>query len=164
MTEMDQNLNNVSGEETVDANTAYVDAIKELRETTVSKEQYQKLMAERNQLITALKNGETIQEANDKPVDVEALRKKLFTKDLSNLEYVDTALQLRKELIARGERDPFLPVGEKVRETSDMHIKAQEIAEGLQYCVDSADGDSGVFTAYYQKLVKDPIIPRRSRR
>lgn len=162
--EIETNLKHESAEDMQDTNTEYIEALNELRNSTVSKDQYQKLMAERNQLITALKNGETIQDADDNPVDVDELRKKLFTKDLSNLEYVDTALQLRKELMARGERDPFLPIGEKVRETSDMHIKAQEIAEGLQYCVDSADGDSGVFTAYYQKLVKDPIIPRRPRR
>lgn len=162
---MNEELTNVSAENIPDTNTEYIEALNELRNSTVSKDQYNRLMAERNQLITALKNGETLpNDQETKPVDVDELRKNLFTKDLSNLEYVDTALKLRKELIERGERDPFLPIGEKVRETAEMHAKAQEIADGLQYCVDNADGDSGVFSAYYQRIVKDPIIPRRSRR
>jgi hypothetical protein len=89
------------------------------------------------------------------------LRNKLFSneKELSNLEYIDTTLKLRTALLDAGERDPFLPVGDQVTLTAEHYEKANQVAELLQDCVDFADGDSGIFTAEYQRRVKDASIP-----
>lgn len=163
---MDENLINVSGEEMSETDTDYVAAINELKANTVSKTEYAKLRSENKKLLDALVNGKEIDVPQEKPVDVNELRKKLFNKDsdLSNLEYVDTALQLRNALIEKGERDPFLPIGTHVSETPEMYEKAQNVADLLQDCVDFADGDSGVFTARYQSMVKDTVIPGRGRK
>lgn len=162
---MDENLINVSGEEMSGTDTDYVTAINELKANTVSKTEYAKLRSENKKLLDALVSGKEIDVPQEKPVDVNELRKKLFNKDsdLSNLEYVDTALQLRNALIEKGERDPFLPIGTHVSETPEMYEKAQNVADLLQDCVDFADGDSGVFTARYQSMVKDTVIPGRGR-
>lgn len=163
---MDEKLINASGEEMLDTNADYVAAIQELQNNTVSKDVYAKLKAENKKLLDALVSGEKIDIPEEKPVDVNELRKKLFNKDsqLTNLEYVDTALKLRTALIEKGERDPFLPIGTHVNESPEMYAKAQNVADILQDCVDFADGDSGVFTARYQSLVKDNIVPGRGRR
>ena len=163
---MDENLINVSGEEMSETETDYVAAINELKANSVSKEEYTKLRSENKKLLDALVSGKEIDVPKEKPVDVNELRKKLFSKDsdLSNLEYVDTALQLRNALIEKGERDPFLPIGTHVSETTEMYEKAQNVADLLQDCVDFADGDSGVFTARYQSMVKDNVIPGRGRK
>lgn len=163
---MDENLINVSGEEMSETETDYVAAINELKANSVSKEEYTKLRSENKKLLDALVSGKEIDVPKEKPVDVNELRKKLFSKDsdLSNLEYVDTALQLRNALIEKGERDPFLPIGTHVSETAEMYEKAQNVADLLQDCVDFADGDSGVFTARYQSMVKDNVIPGRGRK
>lgn len=160
-----ENLENQVMEEMPDTNEAYVAAIKELQNNTVSKEAYLKLQADNKRLLDALVSDEKIEVPKDTKISVDECRKKLFNKDanLSNLEYIDTALKLRTGLIERGERDPFLPVGNHVNETSEMYDKAQRVADLLQECVDYADGDSGVFTARYQSLVKDTQIPRRGR-
>lgn len=152
----------VSGEDIVDENVDYVDAINKLKENTVPKEQYSKLREENKRLISALVNGEQIEVQTETPVNVDELRKTLFNGDreLNNLEYVDTALKLRKALIEKGERDPFLPIGTHVNITTDMIEKAQNVADVLQYCVDFADGDSGIFTAQLQRNLKDPITRR----
>lgn len=152
----------VSGEDIVDENVDYVDAINKLKETTVPKEQYFKLREENKRLIEALVNGEQIEVQTETPVNVDELRKTLFNGDreLNNLEYVDTALKLRKALIEKGERDPFLPSGTHVNITADMIEKAQNVADVLQDCVNFADGDSGIFTAQLQRNLKDPIIRR----
>lgn len=158
------NLTNVSGTEMSEADTDYVAAIQELQNTTVSKTQYEKLRRENKKLLDALVNGQQIDTPKVEKPDIKALRTKLFNKDanLSNLEYVDTALKLRNALIENGERDPFLPVGDKVRETAEMHDVAQRVADGLQECVDFADGDSGIFTAQLQRITRDaPGIRRR---
>lgn len=152
-----------SGEE-MDENVDYLEAINTLKETTVPKEQYSKLREENQRLLKALVNGEQIEVETETPVDVAELRKSLFNgdKELSNLEYVTKALELRKALIDKGERDPFLPVGSQITDTAEMISKAQNVADVLQECVDFAQGDSGIFTAQLQRILKDPL-PRRGR-
>lgn len=159
---MSEELERESGEEMSDAGTDYVAAIKELQNNTVSKTQYEKLRSENKKLLDALVSGSQIDIPREEKVDVNELRRKLFTKDLTNLEYVDTALKLRTALMENGERDPFLPCGDKVQETAEMYERAQNVANGLQTCVDFAEGDSGIFTAQLQRITKDsPIIRRR---
>lgn len=157
------NLTNVSGTETSEAETDYVAAIQELQNNSVSKTQYEKLRSENKKLLDALVSGQQIDLPKEEPADVDELRKKLFNKDatLNNLEYVDTALKLRTALIEKGARDPFLPVGDRVSETAEMYDIAQRVADGLQECVDFADGDSGIFTAQLQRITKDTPIKRR---
>lgn len=146
-------------------NEQYIAAIEELKASTVSRDAYNKLRTENKQLLDALVSGKELPEATpkDKPTPAE-LRKKLFSEEnLSNLEYVETALALRDSLIGAGERDPFLPYGDKVDITSEQIDLANKVAAGLQEMVDFAEGDSGVFSAEYQRRVKDVSIPRGRR-
>ena len=162
---MNDESTNVSGAEMSETDTDYVAAIQELQNNTVSKAQYEKLRGENKKLLDALVNGQQIEAPNEEKADVSELRKKLFNKDgnLSNLEYVETALKLRNALIDAGERDPFLPYGDRVTVTAEMYDKAQAVADGLQECVDFADGDSGIFTAQLQRITKDILPGRRVR-
>ena len=155
------NTPNVSGEDVIDEQD-YIQAISELKANTVSKEKYNKLKSENKSLLDALVNGQQIN-ATPTTVDLDEIRKSLFNVDgdLTNLDYVKTMLELRTEVMARGERDPFLPVGEKVRDSAEMHEAAQRVADGLQYCVDFAEGDSGIFTAQLQRIIKDSPLRRR---
>ena len=154
----------VSGEDNSGGadNQDYLAAIQELKAKTVSKESYDAVKAENKRLLQAFVNGEKPEGVKTgEPVDVSKLRKKILTEDLTNLEYVDTALKLRDALIEEGERDPFLPVGSHITISSDMVSKAENTAKVLRECVDAADGDSGVFTAELQRRMKDNIMPVR---
>jgi hypothetical protein len=154
----EQNLTNVSGQQNVDDGVDYISAINEIKQNSVSKEAYDKLKKENKQLLDSLVSGKEI-DVETKPVDVTALRKKLFNPDnsLSNLDYVSTALQLREALIEQGEPDPFLPVGEKVVISDDDIEKAENVASVLQDMVDIADGNNVVFNQDYQRRVVDSI-------
>jgi hypothetical protein len=154
----EQNLTNVSGQQNVDDGVDYISAINEIKQNSVSKEAYDKLKKENKQLLDSLVSGKEI-DVETKPVDVTALRKKLFNPDnsLSNLDYVSTALQLREALIEQGEPDPFLPVGEKVVISDDDIEKAENVASVLQDMVDIADGNNVVFNQEYQRRVVDSI-------
>lgn len=160
-----EELTNVSSEEMLGTDTDYVQAINELKANSVSKTEYSKLRAENKKLLDALVNGQQIDLPKEETPDIAELRKKLFNKDgnLSNLEYVETTLKLREALIEAGERDPFLPYGDRVTVTAEMYDKAQAVADGLQECVDFADGDSGIFTAQLQRITKDVLPGRRVR-
>ena len=140
-------------------NSSYIEAIKEMKSNYVPKEKLAKLESENKQLLDALVNGKEIEVKQEVKVDVDELRKKLFNKDtqLSNLEYIETALELRDALIERGERDPFLPYGDKVQLTAEQMDKAENVAQVLKDCVEFADGDSGIFTAELQRRTKESM-------
>lgn len=147
-------------------NEQYIAAIEEMKANTVSRDAYNKLRNENKQLLDALVSGKELPNTEpEKKVSVEELRKNLFStdNDMSNLAYVENALALRNSLIEAGERDPFLPYGDKVDITSEHIATAEKVAAGLQEMVDFAEGDSGVFSAEYQRRVKDISIPRGRR-
>ena len=163
---MNEQENSVSKQENADDSNRYIEALKEMKENSVERAAYDKLKSENKQLLDALVSGKDIEVKKEEPIDIKQLRKDLFNsdKDLSNLEYVSKSLKLRKALIEKGERDPFLPYGDKVTVTADHYEQAENVANVLQDCVDFANGDSGIFTAELQRRTKDIMPLYKSRR
>lgn len=160
---VDENENTVAQVETTEQN--YIEALAKMRENTVSKEDYQKIVEENKKLVEALVNGETIQAATPEPeVDVDALRKDILTKDMTNLEYATKVLDLRNELLKRGENDPFLPYGHNYTLEDNDVICANKAAEALQHCVDVAQGNPDIFQNELQRIMVDtvPAINKKS--
>ena len=144
----------------------YIDEIQNLRETTVSKDQYEKKCEGNRRLIQSLANGTPLPGAEQEPPkpSIDELRKKLANGDqLSNLEYVKTVLALRNSLIEKGEQDPFVPQGANVKPEATDWATAQRVADAFQSCVDYADGDSEIFTTELMRITKDsaPIYGKR---
>ena len=162
---MNENENTRVEAENVNDSIDYIEALKEMKQNSVDRSVYDKLKSENKQLLDALVNGKEIEISKEEPVDIAKLRKDLFNKDghMSNLEYVSTALKLRDALIEKGERDPFLPYGDKVNLTAEHYDKAEQVATVLKECVEFADGDSGIFTAELQRRTKD-VMPRYGKR
>lgn len=160
-----ENETSVSQQENVNDSIDYIEAIKEMKQNSVDRSVYDKLKSENKQLLDALVNGKEIDIKKEEPVDIAKLRKDLFNKDghMSNLEYVSTALKLRDALIEKGERDPFLPYGDKVNLTAEHYDKAETVATVLKECIEFADGDSGIFTAELQRRTKE-TMPRYGKR
>lgn len=144
----------------------YIDTIADLKANSVSKEKYDQLMAEKKQLIEALKSGQQITEVvEEKPVDINQLRNELYGKpeqSMSNLEYVTKTLQLRNAIIEAGGDDPFMPNGSGYTYDKTDAEKAAYVAQVFQECVDYADGDDQLFTQELMRRTKDdPIRPGR---
>lgn len=144
----------------------YIKAISDLKKNSVSRDEYNRVIEENKNLLKTLVEGGQIEEPQNDPPDISELRKRLFSEeDLNNYEYIDTVLQLRDALIANGERDPFLPVGDQVEVTADMIQGAQDTADALREMLDFADGDSRIFTAEYQRRVRDnSVVSLRGKR
>lgn len=149
------------------AETNYIDTIKKLKETSVPRADYDKLVQENKQLLDSLTQfptGTQEKPAEKPKVDVDKLRQELYgpkSDDLSNLDYISKTLELRKALMDRGESDPFVGRGEKLAPTDEDYRSAEKVAKVLQECVDSSEGDSGVFTAQLQSKIVDIPLPRR---
>ena len=144
----------------------YIDEIQNLRETTVSKDQYEKKCEENRRLIQSLANGTPLPGAEQEPPkpSIEELRKKLANGDqLNNLEYVKTVLALRNSLSEKGEQDPFVPQGANVKPEATDWATAQRVADAFQSCVVYADGDSEICTTELMRITKDsaPIYGKR---
>ena len=149
---------------TADGNLDYIEALKEMKRTTVPKEAYEQLRTENSRLLKSLINGETIEGVEaEGQADAKEIAKELFTADanMTNLEYAKKVLQLRDTLIAEGKPDPFLPAGHHyVAEPIDIEA-AERVAKVLRDCVDYADGDSELFTNELQRVMFDAAPMRR---
>lgn len=142
----------------------YIQAIKELKENTVSRDAYMKLKNENKKLISNLVEGNFENAPVKEKVDIGQLRKELFNKDKSftNLEYIDKALKLREAMIDQGQNDPFLPMGKQISPTDNDIATANKVARVLQECVDYADGNPAVFQSEMQRILADtPSIYKR---
>lgn len=155
---MTEEINNtVSGTDSqIDTNQDYISALNEMKKNTVSKEAYDKLRADNKKLLDTIVSGQSLEQTEVKEeVDVDALRKELFgksRKDLSNLDFVDKALQLRKALMEKGEQDPFvMKAGRTSSPEPEDFKKAERVASVLQECVDIADGNDSVFDNEFQR-------------
>lgn len=165
-TEILEQSNSVSQQENLDDTNQYIEAIREMKQNSVSKEAYNKLKEENKQLLDSLINGKQVTiEQTKQPVDVLSLRKKLSDIDnpMSNLEYAKTAVELRDALINQyGEMDPFLPIGHRITPTDEDITKAEKVATVLKECIDYADGDSELFTNELQRRMIDSMPIRKT--
>ena len=153
---------------TVEDNTQdYLAAIKELKENSVNRSEYDKLRAENKKLIDAVVNGQPGQEepafTKHSKEQIDDLRNELFNspRELNNLEYVTKAMELREALIENGEPDPFLPVGKQISPTRDDLEGAEKVAQVYRECIEYAEGDSEVFTNELMRRTRDVKLPRK---
>ena len=159
----EENVNVVVEDNTND----YIEQIKKLKESSVSRDDYDKLKADNKKLIDALANGTPINDKVESKVSavekINNLRTKLFSKEsnLDNLEYCKTAVELRDALIENGNRDPFLPFGHDVVATDSDYESANRVATIMKECIDYADGDPDVFTNELQRRTVDVVIPKK---
>lgn len=140
----------------------YVAAIKELKENSVDRSKYDALKAENKKLLDSIVNGQEVDvQANGTTHrDPQEIRKELFGKEHSNLEYAKLMLELRSSLIEKGERDPFLPYGKQITPTPEDVEKAEKVAQVYQECIDYANGDTQIFTQELQRRTNTSIYDR----
>lgn len=153
---------------TVEDNTQdYLAAIKELKENSVNRSEYEKLRAENKKLIDTVVNGLPGQEeqvvVKHSKEQIDDLRNELFNspRELNNLEFITKAMELREALMENGEPDPFLPVGKQISPTRDDIEGAEKVAQVYKECIDYAEGDSEVFTNELMRRTRDVKLPRK---
>lgn len=162
---MDERLEQTQTQETTQTDNIdqfNMEMYDQLKNNTVSKEKYQKLENKYKDLFNSYANGEQLAAA-DTPVvekDLNELRKKVSGSQLS-LDGWKAALELRTELIKRGEQDPFLPVGKKILHTEEDIAAANRVAEGIQHCIEYAEGDPEIFATELQRITVD-TAPRKN--
>lgn len=140
-----ENLN--ENEDRIDAKT-YLENLDALRNTTVSKEDYDRVVADNKRLATALANGDFSSGESDETanLDLESCRAKMFDgRRKTDMELFQDMMNLRNAAINAGERDPFLHNDPAHIPTMQEEQDAERIAREIQASLDYADGDPEVF-------------------
>lgn len=155
-------------QQTEDISAKYIDAINDLKRNSVSKDQYNKVLEENRNLLNSIVNGKEVATA-EQPVekkDINELRKELFysKKNMSNLEYITKALELRDRVLEETGEDCFVGRGRDLVPTEEDYHTAQRVADIYRECIDYANGDSTVFTNELQRRTVDVGIPSIGRR
>ena len=158
-----ENQENLVPNEEASMETDYVEAIKNLKQNSVSKADYDALRLENKKLLQAVVNGQTIEVEPEEPeVDLADLRKKVFDNpNQTNLEYVTNVLKLRDAVLEKEGYDVFVPQSSQYSPTQEDIVRAQKVADQFKEMVDIADGNPNVFLNEYQRRVKDDMPIRR---
>lgn len=162
---MSENNEVVVSESEDDQSVDYLSVIEALKNNTVDKKSYERVVAENKRLLQAYVNGEKL-ETSEQKESAEELRKKLFgidAEELDNLQYCKAVLELRETVMENGGNDPFIPIGFKVQPDQADIAAAQRVADVFQQCIDYADGDNGVFTNELQRRMID-MTPQKTKK
>lgn len=141
----------------------YLAEIENLKNNTVARDQYNKILEDNKRLIqTIARNEDRAIDADNKSkannnINLDECREKLFKQNsgLKACAYFENALNLRKGLIEKGEPDPFIPIGNRINPTAEDIETANKVAEGFQSCLDYAEGDDSLFVQELQRITKD---------
>ena len=142
---MAENLNNVIENDTPTGNEQdYIKALQELKQSTVSKEDYKKLQDDNARLIEALKNGDSVNLADtEEKKDIGELRKELFQGlegGVPNLEMAKRLVNLRNEILKDEKAwDPALPNGKGYKFDPYDQEQANQVFELMEYCTQSQE-------------------------
>lgn len=149
---------NVIENNTTSSAEDYIRAIEDLRNSTVSKEDFDRERAEKKRLLESLTRGEYLTDATPgkEKKSVEELRKALANPDQTNLEYWTTAITLRETLMEEGKPDPFTPVGYQIQASETDKAEAQRVADGISWCIEKSEGNAALFNSYLQQITVEP--------
>lgn len=155
-------MTEIENNETIGMDSDYIDQINELKATTVSKADYEKLRNENKKLLNSLVKGDYEQESVvlSKPSNDE-LRRDLFNSknEMTNLEYVTKALQLRNNILEETGKDIFVASNSVYTPTQESYECANRVAQVFEECIEYANGDSEVFTNELMRRTDDVKLP-----
>jgi hypothetical protein len=147
-----------------------VQKLAELKQNSVSKEEYERVLNLNKDLVDHMMNDQKVeqnvqQETNYDDI-IKSAQEKLFTQDgtINNLEYCSTALQLRDAILAKTGEDIFVAKGHKISPDETDYEKAENVAQVLREVIEYADGDSEIFTVELQRRTDDVALLGKRKR
>lgn len=147
-----------------DPTAKYLKAIEELKKNSVPKDELEKLKKENKALLESIVDGKdlpasvlgSIDNTDSNQKRMGELREILFgpnRRDLSNLDTAKALVELRDLCIEETGEDPVIsamknPTVEDAKAASDAY-------DLMKFCIEQANGDSAVFTAFLQSHMQD---------
>ena len=144
-----------------------IQQINDLKQNSVPKEKYDKLLEDNKKLTKALIENKQLEDpaAKREEISQKDLLARVFRADgRSNLEHWKDALEYRKREIESGNQDPFVAVANsKYSPDESSYAAAEKLANGIQDIIDQSDGDPKVFDTYFESCLKEPPLPKYNR-
>lgn len=152
----------------------YLDTIQQLKQNTVSREDYDKLKGENQKLLAAVINGDTIEQAAAVPEkprmdEIKELYADIFVKgEHSNLKFHEKMYRLCDLIEEETGQNPMVPWGfngESPATDADYAVVKRD-RENTEAIMAYAEGNSQVFTDQLQLRTNDnsPIPQKGARR
>lgn len=142
----------VEEQDEIDVITQLKDELTTLRNSTVSKEQYNKLKKAyvEGGSLSADEQEPTLE---DKKKDFKETTLRIYNNEGSNLDHGKDLMHFRDLCIDLYNKDPFLPsAGEVTQDDIDAYSKAADL---YNYAIEQADGDTAVFNSAFGSKIKD---------
>lgn len=154
---MDENDKDIITEDgkTEDQDFNLLNEVKELRENSVSKKDYEALQQKYKAMVKEFVNGGGSTEAKE-TVDIEKLRNELFGEDvekLSNRDFWKKTLQLRHERMEKDGVDIFLPKGNKTRYTAQDIETANRVDEVISQMLEDSEDNPELFNVLFNRAL-----------
>lgn len=143
----------------------YIDTINQLKASTVSREQYDKLRDENKTLLESLVNGKTTETSSTEETSKLSARElsdmlsKMSKDGTPNLEYIATSLQYRDAYIEEFGKDPWALTGKDSQPTQQDYIEMEAQAQSLKQLVEIADGNQEVFQREFTRVLTGTSMP-----
>lgn len=154
---MDEEIKN---EQVETPETNYIELIKQVKNNSVSKDEYNRVLQQNKQLAESLMYTQP-EESTDSKVtysedEIQRLREKLAKQNsgITNLEYITTMLDLRDAIMANGGNDPFVGNNHQNPPDDYDYEAAQNVADGLRQIVDYCDGNAALFNSELKRCCK----------
>lgn len=154
----------------IQAEENIVQALADLKRNSVPKEEYDRVLKLNKDLVDQMVNGQDAETNVETNTNYDEIIKEAQTKlfsgdaDLSNLEFCETALQLRDAVLAKNGEDIFVGRGHKISPDESDYEKAENVATVIRECIEYAKGDSEIFTMELQRRTNDVSLPNKKRR
>lgn len=169
MNENEQILIQQADEQLINDNQQYIDAIRDLKANSVSKDRYNKLVEENKNLLNSLVNGEQLAAANPQSMqEVRTLKdimddQKSCASKNDQCGYIKHALEFREKLLEETGEDCFVSRGANVTPTEESYRNAQKVADIYKECLDYANGDDkALINELQRRMIDSPIANMRN--
>ena len=147
-----------------------LEAYNELKENSISKKEYDRVLKRNEDLTQALIRNDKLNIEDQEPKEsnmakIKRLTNELYSnnrEDMTNLDYCQKTVELRDAIIAEGGRDPFLPTSGENKDSYANQQTAEKVANGLRKMVEDANGSPEAFNSLYQARVEDVAVPKRN--
>lgn len=145
--------------EALDTNSQYINTINDLntkiKTEMVSKESYNQLKKENQQLLNSLVNGNSDGfRPKEDTFNRKEAEEKLISRNTTNLDFWKSTIAICEDEIAKGHEDPMVPHSKNVEPTSADFEFAENLRETIKQAINDSDDDPVRFRTIVSGILK----------
>lgn len=157
MNENDEKLTGTEGKETDPSDFDLLNEVKELKKNSVSKEEYDRVVAEKKKLMRDFVYGSgDSANVEDTSPSIQDLREKLFggnVEQMSNRDFWENVSQLYHKRLEEDKQNIFLPKGHKTRYKREDYEMVSSMMETIDSMLEDTKDNPALFTSLFNEAL-----------